>query len=120
MAIKVFTRALETNQLRLKALIKAGLAYCYAQQFHRLAKREADVLAKAQEHADQASRKWEEVGSDSLHPLILSTLALVRCVDEETDETREDVFLCLTPISASAPDHPPRSHRRESPLEDLI
>lgn len=89
-AIKVFTRALKTDKHKLKSLVHAGLANCYAQEFHRLAKREEDVLKKARQHAEEARQDWQEKVSEDLHPWIFSTLALVQIVDEGTDKTRED------------------------------
>lgn len=90
-ATQLFTRALKTDKVKLRALVNTGLAHCYAQGFHRLAKRDADVLAKASLHAEQARRDWvEAAGTEPLHPWILSSLALVQHVDEGTEETRED------------------------------
>lgn len=86
-AIRVFKLALKTQELKLRALVHTGLAFCYAQAVHRLA--ESEALAKACDHAEQAKKDWEEAASsDSLHPLILSTLALVKIVDEGSDEKR--------------------------------
>jgi tetratricopeptide (TPR) repeat protein len=84
MATRLFLRALENKKLKLelRALVNAGLAHCYAQQFHRLAKRGADVLAKIHSHAEQARQQWKEAtdpdteDTDILHPWILYTLAL--------------------------------------------
>lgn len=92
MATRLFPRALETKKLRLKALVNTGLAHCYAQQFHRLAKRGADVLAKAHDHAEQARRQWKEAtGSDTPHPWILYTLALSGIADEGSGYPLEEV-----------------------------
>jgi tetratricopeptide (TPR) repeat protein len=92
MATRLFPRALETKKLRLKALVNTGLAHCYAQQFHRLAKRGADVLANAHDHAEQARRQWKEAtGSDTPHPWILYTLALSGIADEGSGYPLEEV-----------------------------
>ena len=92
MATRLFPRALETKELKLKALVNTGLAHCYAQQFHRLAKREADVLAKAYDHAEQARQQWKKAtGSDTPHPWILYTLALSGIADEGSGYPLEEV-----------------------------
>ncbi|MHC4681218.1 MAG: hypothetical protein ACYTEK_21260 [Planctomycetota bacterium] len=54
MAVQLFKRAVKTKNEKLKALAKTGLAHCYAQQFHRLAKREDDLLTKAGELVGEA------------------------------------------------------------------
>lgn len=77
-AIWAFNKALKTDKLKLKALVHAGLANCYAQKFHRLAEREEDILKKAQYHADNAKQDWKSTGQKDLHPWIFSTLALVQ------------------------------------------
>lgn len=101
-AVRVFTRALRTDKHKLRALIHSGLAYCYFQQFHRLAKRDPDVLATAKEHAEKARVQWRAaVGSDRLHPLILLSLALVQHADEGSGETRDDMkkrFVAAVPL----------------------
>lgn len=95
-AIRVFTFALKTEEQKLRALIHAGLANCYAQVFHRLAKRETDVLDKTWNHAQEARREWEdwqnkqEPETKELHPWIFSTLALVLIIDEGTVGKGED------------------------------
>lgn len=89
-AIKVFNRALKTDKLKLRALIHAGLANCYAQEFHRLAKREEGVVEKARQHAKKAMQSWPKKDSKDLHPWISYTLVLVQIVDEGTEKTRED------------------------------
>jgi Tfp pilus assembly protein PilF len=102
-AAKLFTQALKTEKRKLRALVNTGLANCYAQQFHRLAKRETDVLAIARKYAQEARLEWlkamhseqarqkgeEAISLEHLHPWILSTLALVRIVDEGADATAE-------------------------------
>lgn len=88
MATRLFLRALETNKVKLRTLVNAGLAHCYVQQFHRLAKRGANVLAKIHEHAEEAHQQWKEAAdpdteedTDEQHPWILYTLALSGIAD---------------------------------------
>jgi len=89
-AIRVFRWALRTEKQALRALVNAGLANCYAQQFHRLAKREPEVLEIARRYADQAQHEMEATTGSRSHPLILAASALVRTVDEGTAEARGD------------------------------
>ena len=92
MAIRLFQRAVKTENKKLKALANTGLAHCYAQQFHRLAKREADILGKACDHAKKDHRQWTEVtGEQTPHPLILYTLALSKIADEGSGWDDEEV-----------------------------
>jgi tetratricopeptide (TPR) repeat protein len=92
MAIRLFLLASKTKETRLKALANTGLAQCYAQQYHRLAKRDTGVLAKAEKYAKIASQQWKEVPkSGPLHPLILYTLALSMIVDEGAGHKAEEV-----------------------------
>ena len=91
-AIKLFTKAQKTSRPKLKALVYAGLANCYAQQFHRLAKREKDVLAKSREMSERAAHIWKEATqSDKPHPLILYAQALQAIIDEGMVGSKEDV-----------------------------
>jgi len=91
-AIRLFRRAVKTKQLKLKALANTGLAHCYAQQFHRLAKRKDDVLGEASKHAEKARWQWiKATGSQTLHPLILYVMALSKVVDEGSGREDEEV-----------------------------
>jgi tetratricopeptide (TPR) repeat protein len=78
-AIQFFEQAARTEDEALLGLAHTGLAYCYAQQVHRLGKRKEEVLAIAAKHACEAERLW----SAQEHPLIPYTLALVSMVNEE-------------------------------------
>jgi tetratricopeptide (TPR) repeat protein len=89
-AVKMFGLALEAADPKFRAFVYAGLAYCQAQKFHRLARREADVLESAQRYARRAMEQWARAGSGPPHPLILATTALVGTVDEGSEETRDD------------------------------
>ncbi len=100
-ASQYFLRALQTKQHQLRALVHTGLAYCYAQRFHRLGKRSQDILEKAEEQAVQAETEWlsylkEEREAPTelkpehsgMHPVIPYTLALVSTVDETGGDRR--------------------------------
>jgi tetratricopeptide (TPR) repeat protein len=102
-AIALYNQALESNELRLpegspaarirsvkqaKALVYAGLAHCYSQQYHRGAKRTSDVLKQIKANAQLAKEYWPK--DSPLHPLILHALAFAHHVDEGTPETREE------------------------------
>ena len=92
MATRLFPRALETKKLRLKALVNTGLAHCYAQQFHRLAKREDNLLAQAGELVEEAGKLWkEETKKKTVHRLILYTQALSMIADEGKGKPIEEV-----------------------------
>ena len=92
-AAKLLEQALKTEDLKLKALVHASLAFCYAQRYHRLAKRKTDVLEQAHTHAKLAHQNWHQAASseESAPPLILYTLALAHIVDEGADRSDEDV-----------------------------
>ena len=90
-AMNYFKQALKTDRRGFRAFIHAGLAHCYAQQFHRLAKRTPEVLRMAQQHAQDALQDWEkERGSESTHPWIVYTGGLVRIVDEAVGRSPEE------------------------------
>ena len=91
LATKLFTRALETENLGLRSFVNTGLANCYVQQFLRLAKRKTDVLKRARECAEQATREWRKAtGSEHSHPWTLATRALVGVLDEGILKTRQE------------------------------
>ena len=88
-AIRFFTHALETPRLEFRAFVNAGLAHCYAQQWHRLARRQPSVLAKARKHAADALR---DCGTTEPDPWIRYTQALVIIIDEGSDcQTPEEL-----------------------------
>lgn len=95
MAITEFKRALELIEKdnndkvrvsRIEALIHSGLAFCHAQQIHRLAKSKEEVKKLAEYHADEAVRIWQEMVGEPIQPLILSRRFLARVVDEGPPE----------------------------------
>jgi tetratricopeptide (TPR) repeat protein len=88
LAIKLFNNGLTTENPKLKALCHTGLANCYAQRVHRLAGDETD-LERAEEHAKKAEIQWKKTQSGKLHPWIYTTKALIKHVDEGTEETRD-------------------------------
>jgi len=91
-AIQLFERVVKTEDKKLKALAKTGLAHCYAQQFHRLAKREDNLLAKAGELVEEAGKLWkEETEKKTVHRLILYTQALSMIADEGKGKPIEEV-----------------------------
>ncbi|MHC4529577.1 MAG: hypothetical protein ACYS29_17020, partial [Planctomycetota bacterium] len=82
-AIQLFGRVVKTEDKKLKALAKTGLAHCYGQQFHRLAKREENLLAQAGELVQEAGELWKDATKDkTVHRLILYTRALSMIADE--------------------------------------
>lgn len=96
MAIRLFRRALMTDQLKLKALVNTGLAHCYAQQFHRLARRKDDILLKAASHAEEARGQWmKATGSKTPHPLTLYVTALCGIADEGVGRDDATVRRCF-------------------------
>lgn len=81
---------------RLQTLIHTGMAYCYAQQVHRLATPSVRALALAHDHARAAEATWRaaiahrELPEGSLpHPLIPYTYGLVTGVDERAEPDRD-------------------------------
>lgn len=88
-AIGVFKAALETDRPKFRAFVHAGLAHCYSQQYHRLAKRTSEVIGKAREHAGKASQLWNEI-EDNPQPWIQYTLAITMIIDEGVDITTSD------------------------------
>ena len=81
---------------KLDALIHTGMAYCYAQQVHRLATPSVRALALAYDHARAAEAAWraaidrEELPAGTLpHPLIPYTYGLVNGVDERDEPDRD-------------------------------
>jgi len=93
-AIKHFNKALNTNRLKLEALVHAGLSQCYIQQYHRLGMRKSNVLEKAKEQAKLAKSIWEENESQSSpkpNSWIQYTLALTMVVDEGNAKTPEKI-----------------------------
>ena len=91
-AIQLFERVVKTEDKKLEALAKTGLAHCYAQQFHRLAKREDNLLAKAGELAEEAGKLWKEATKKkTVHRLILYTQALSMIADEGKGKPIEEV-----------------------------
>lgn len=91
-AIQLFRRVVKTEDKKLKALAKTGLAHCYAQQFHRLAKREDNLLAQAGELVEEAGKLWkEETKKKTVHRLILYTQALSMIADEGKGKPIEEV-----------------------------
>ncbi len=95
-AQRYFETALEgTRHPQLRALLHTGVAYCYAQQFHRLAKLNPEVLREAESHAKKAETEWFTTRDGALkpeqpHPLIPYTYALVGHVDEGSAGNREE------------------------------
>jgi tetratricopeptide (TPR) repeat protein len=99
-AIRCFEHAGGSSSGRLLTLVYTSLAYCKAQQWHRLGRRRREVLDEAAVYAQKAQREWTNLserrrGGTALpmHPLIPYTKALVTTVDEgndDTDEGRED------------------------------
>ncbi|MHC4259930.1 MAG: hypothetical protein ACYSTF_05920 [Planctomycetota bacterium] len=91
-AIQLFGRVVKTEDKKLKALAKTGLAHCYVQQFHRLAKREDNLLAKAGELVEEAGELWKEATEKkTAHRLILYTRALSMIADEGKDKPDKEV-----------------------------
>ena len=78
-AIKFFEHALKTPRREFRAFVNAGLAHCYSQQWHRLARRQPAVLTKAREYAADALK---DCGGTEPDPWIQYTQALVIIVDE--------------------------------------
>ena len=81
---------------RLEALIHTGMAYCHAQQVHRLATPSARTLALAHDHARSAEAAWRAaIDAGELppgtppHPLIPYTYGLVNGVDERVEPDRD-------------------------------
>ena len=95
-AIRCFERTLDSKHEKLRSLAHTGLAYCLAQQWHRLGRRRGDVLEQAARHADHAEREWIESqpargkGKPVLHPLIPYTRALVSTVDEGSAAAQDE------------------------------
>jgi tetratricopeptide (TPR) repeat protein len=91
-ATQLFERVVKTEDKKLKALAKTGLAHCYAQQFHRLAKREDNLLAQAGKLAEEAGKLWKEATKKkTVHRLILYTKALSMIADEGKGKPIEEV-----------------------------
>ncbi|MCK5055079.1 MAG: hypothetical protein KAT34_00370 [Candidatus Aminicenantes bacterium] len=89
-AIGYFEQALNTDRPKFKAFVHAGLAHCYAQQYHRLARRKPDVLNEAREHAKLATDIWK--GEEAKpHPWLNYMRAIVQVVDEGVDCSPEDM-----------------------------
>ena len=86
-AIVFFERVLQSGNAALRAFAHAGLARCYSQQWHRLARREPDVLEKAYQHAEDAHAEYSGQGD---HAWLLGTSGLVRIVNEGSRETRAE------------------------------
>ena len=95
-AHRYFDTALKgTRHPQLRALLHTGVAYCYAQQFHRLAKLNPEVLREAENHAKKAETEWFTTHDDAPkpeqpHPLIPYTYALVGHVDEGSEDNSEE------------------------------
>lgn len=91
LATMAFRRVLKAEDTCLLALAHTGLANCEAQRIHRLAERDPEVLAQAQQHMAHAVTHWKQSRADSDHPWILATRALVLHVDESgaLDERRQ-------------------------------
>jgi tetratricopeptide (TPR) repeat protein len=103
-AIRCFDHALSVrpeqpgkadNLSRLWAMVHLGLAYCYAQQWHRLGNRRHEVLDQAKLHTKMGQDQWESFkklagGKIANHPLIPYTWALVTTVNEEKESPHED------------------------------
>lgn len=94
MAIRYFEQALQTDRPNFKAFIHAGLAHCYVQQYHRLARRRPDVLAKAREQAEFAAKHWQDARSN---PWIQYTRALPLVIDEGVDLSDKEMKLRFIP-----------------------
>lgn len=88
MAIRYFEQALQTDRPNFKAFVHAGLAHCRVQQYHRLAQRKPDVLAKAREQAEFAAKLWQ---NHRPNPWIQYTLALSFVIDEGVDLSDEEM-----------------------------
>ena len=86
-AIVFFEHVLQSENAALRAFAHAGLARCYSQQWHRLARRERDVLEKAYQHAEDAHAEYSGQGD---HAWLLGTSGLVRIVNEGSRETRAE------------------------------
>ncbi len=92
----------EDKLARLRAMAHLGLAYCYAQQWHRLGNRRHQVLDQAKLHTEMAQQEWDcfrtslkksskkTTGSVANHPLIPYTWALVTTVNEEKESPTDD------------------------------
>ena len=80
-AIWYFEEALQTDRPRFKAFVHAGLAHCYAQQYHRLAQRSPEIREKAREQANIAESIWEKT-REKPEPWIQYTLAMTMVIDE--------------------------------------
>lgn len=90
-AITIFERALETKRPKFKAFVHAGLAHCYAQQYHRLAKRDINVVLKAREQAKLAATIWKNETSE-IQPWIQYTQALTIVIDEGINNKTPEEF----------------------------
>jgi hypothetical protein len=64
LAEELLKRALNTKDNRLKALVHAELANCYAHQCFRLARRKAEAIKKAQGHIEDAYKCWEKAAEE--------------------------------------------------------
>lgn len=94
MANKLFTRALQVaddRKLKLRALCHIGLASCYGQGIHRLAREKEVFKEKAEKHLRKAIHDWRKTGLRKLHPWIVATSALLDVIDEGRDDTRKGV-----------------------------
>jgi tetratricopeptide (TPR) repeat protein len=94
-ATRHFLRALETDDVQLRAFVHTGLGFCYAQQVHRLGKLDEEVLTKAYEHAQMAEDDWrsfEQKEGSCPNPVIPYTKALVSLSDyrQDDDEGRDE------------------------------
>jgi tetratricopeptide (TPR) repeat protein len=89
-AIKYFEQALRTDRPKFKAFTHAGLAHCYAQQYHRLAQRKPEVLVKARKQAKLAADAWN-IKEAEPNPWIQYTRAMTMIIDEGTDLTPEEM-----------------------------
>jgi len=84
-AIKYFEKAIKTDRPKLKALSHAGLAHCYAQQYHRLGIRNEQVLSDAKKHADLAENIWRD-SEPTTDPKPNSWINYIRAVTLVVDE----------------------------------
>lgn len=120
-AISVFRESLNTKEPKLRALVHSGLAFCYAQLIHRLARGGGgELLEKAWYHANQAQDEWRASERGRVHPLILRALALVRLVDLGSEETREKRLLEAAPYLVEAIDIEPNNSAYHNALGWLL
>jgi len=75
------------DEWKLRALVRAGLAFCHSQRWHRLARRQQKVLDAAMREANAAKEEWDAV-SDEPDFVILYAQVMARTVDEGSEKDR--------------------------------